>query len=238
MGINVVLLDRHQRAAYFMHISDICAKERTVWYSFIIGAVFLEDTQTFPQSAEGTICFQTTGLLPDTLSVSRNSSSLLFLHNETCPLTPPFTFVHKSNAQLSLNSKMIAARQGGFIILKKKMLHVPGSETAMFSWPQQLWKIYMWFHWSQTRLAHSRTSKHINQAPGILDLFIAHHRWINGILIKIDLGAFKWSPALSVLCLNYEGENIIIWLNWDQWWGKESISVKSQSFSFLSFLSG
>lgn len=59
-------------------------------------------------------------------------------------------------------------------------------------------------------------SKHINQAPGILDLFIAHHRWINCILIKIDPGAVKWSPVLSVLCLNYERENIIICLNWDQ----------------------
>lgn len=69
----------------FLCCSDIPAKERTVWYSFTIAAVFLEDTQTFPQSAEGTICFQTTGLLPDTLPAWRNSSFLLFLHNETCP---------------------------------------------------------------------------------------------------------------------------------------------------------
>lgn len=57
-----------QRAAYFMQGSAIRAKHRAVQYSSIIAAVFLEDVQTCSQSAEGTICFQTTGLLPGTLS--------------------------------------------------------------------------------------------------------------------------------------------------------------------------
>lgn len=64
----IVVVECDQRAAYFMHGSDIRAKQGPVQHSSIIAAVFLEDTQTFSQSAEGTICFQTTGLLPGTLS--------------------------------------------------------------------------------------------------------------------------------------------------------------------------
>lgn len=81
----IVVVGRDQRAAYFMQASDIRAKQGAAHYSSIIAAVFLEDTQTFSQSAEGTICFQTTGLLPGTLSAWWNSSFLLSLHDETWP---------------------------------------------------------------------------------------------------------------------------------------------------------
>lgn len=189
-----------------MHSSDISAKERTVWYSFIIAAVFLEDKQTFPQPAEGTICFQTTGLLPDTLSAALNSSFLLLFHDETCSLT--LWFVHKSNVPFSFYSKKIADKQGGFVILLFKIKRCCMFQDKTLEYSADLSSCETSrcnFTGVRQGWPRSWMNKHINQAPEILDLFIAHHRWINSILIKIDLGQSNGLVSCLVLCPNYGG---------------------------------
>lgn len=115
----IVLVDCDQRAAILC--TTWVLVQRAVQSSFFIAAVFLEDTQTFPQSAEGTICFQTTGLLPDTLSAWWNSSFLLLLHDETWPWTPQFTFGRKPT---KLHPETVSVKGGDLIILLFKLRKV------------------------------------------------------------------------------------------------------------------